>query len=495
MKRTPFLILLLFMGLLCSSFKNGDSRLKKVLALPSRSQMKFMEAEVGAFIHFTTNTFNGIEHGDGSADPSIFNPRKLDIDQWMEAAKNIGAKYIVLTARHEDGFCLWPTKTTDYNITKSLYKGDLVKEFVEACRRHGMKPGLYFSPVYNGHEMFQKKDYPVKWGRDWDSITNLRLKDPAFAQKYKQLEIDQITELMTQYGPIFTIWMDHWASTDPVRQDICVSVTETIMKLQPNCVLVGPHVRHPGTERGVVTYPMWNAVNTSDGTLMSCPAKNKIDRSVPNEYGLLETDVITGHPLGKYWRNMEAPTDQLFSHGGWFWHKSLRKLPMDEQVEFYYRTVGLGANIIINLPPDQDGLIPEETLEATKVWGDKIKDLFHSGYIAESKGIKSGKEITLSWDKPCRINHFLLQEDVAKGQKVVGYQLEAFVDGKWVELSPANYLPFCPKGFNQSPGFETIGYKKIDRVEPIVTNKVRFKCTKAVTEPVLIKKFAVWNVE
>ena len=137
--------LLPLLALLALASCTGQSKKDVELTTPSALQLEFMDNEIGAFFHFTTNTYTGAEHGDGSASVSVFNPTKIDLDQWMQTAKDMGAKYAILTARHEDGFCLWPTKTTDYNISNSPWKdgkGDLVKDFVEACRRHGLKPGL-----------------------------------------------------------------------------------------------------------------------------------------------------------------------------------------------------------------------------------------------------------------------------------------------------------------------------------------------------------------
>ena len=485
-----FLPLLAFLALAGCSGPNNKAEIK--LATPSPQQIDFMNNEIGAFFHFTTNTFTGAEHGDGTATPADFNPTKLDVDQWMEAAKSLGANYAVLTARHEDGFCLWPTKTTEYCVRNSPWKngrGDVVKEFVEACRRHGIKPGLYFSPNYNGHEIFQPKDRPVEWGKVWDSITNLRWQDSAFVQKYRQLEVDQITELLTDYGPIYQIWMDHWS-----EKKNCPAVTAAIRKLQPECILTGPDVRSPGNEKGTVVYPSWNPVYTMDSTNNSRAAERVDEPEGPNEYGLLETYKIVGHPNGQFWRSLEAPTADMFNHGGWFWHGPQLPMPMDDRIENYYRSVGLGANLIINLPPDRQGLIPAETVADAKAWGDTIRKLFYGPFIAETETAQPGSEVELTWEKPCRIDHVMLMENIANGQKVANYTLEAFVDGKWQAVVPANRFKYCPEGYNASPGFETIGHKKIDRIVPVVTDKLRFRCTKAAAEPIEIAKFAVWNV-
>ena len=320
-------------------------------------------------------------------------------------------------------------------------------------------------------------------------IRDRRWQDSAFVQKYRQLEVDQITELLTDYGPIYQIWMDHWS-----EKKNCPAVTAAIRKLQPECILTGPDVRSPGNEKGTVVYPSWNPVYTMDSTNNSRAAERVDEPEGPNEYGLLETYKIVGHPNGQFWRSLEAPTADMFNHGGWFWHGPQLPMPMDDRIENYYRSVGLGANLIINLPPDRQGLIPAETVADAKAWGDTIRKLFYGPFIAETETAQPGSEVELTWEKPCRIDHVMLMENIANGQKVANYTLEAFVDGKWQAVVPANRFKYCPEGYNASPGFETIGHKKIDRIVPVVTDKLRFRCTKAAAEPVEIAKFAVWNV-
>ncbi|WP_370806040.1 hypothetical protein [Alistipes indistinctus] len=162
----------------------------------------------------------------------------------------------------------------------------------------------------------------------WDSITNLRWQDSAFVQKYRQLEVDQITELLTDYGPIYQIWMDHWS-----EKKNCPAVTAAIRKLQPECILTGPDVRSPGNEKGTVVYPSWNPVYTMDSTNNSRAAERVDEPEGPNEYGLLETYKIVGHPNGQFWRSLEAPTADMFNHGGWFWHGPQLPMPMDDRIE------------------------------------------------------------------------------------------------------------------------------------------------------------------
>lgn len=149
---------------------------------------------------------------------------------------------------------LMADKTTDYNISNSPWKdgkGDLVKDFVEACRRHGLKPGLYFSPYFNAHAAFHPTDDKVTWGKKWDSLVRVRLQDSTFLKEFCQLDMDQITELMTNYGPIYQVWMDHWS--DNMN---CDSVTAIIRRLQPDCIMTGPDIRTPGNEKSTALYPL-----------------------------------------------------------------------------------------------------------------------------------------------------------------------------------------------------------------------------------------------
>ena len=259
------------------------------------------------------------------------------------------------------------------------------------------------------------------------------MKEPYYVYSTK-IQVEQMRELLTNYGPISFMWFDHWNAADP--DGVWRAVTDVSLELQPDCVLMGPHTWVPGNESGHVVYPMWNAVNTVDGTKYSRPAATKTDSSVMNDDGLLETDANTGHPYGEFWRVRECPVKKPFDHGGWFWHKGLRHIPFEARIDFYYRTVGLGANININLPPNKEGLIPDETVKAVAAFGKEINRRF-SKPVAQTSGIKSGDVVELKWDKPCHIDHVITMENIANGQKIAKYVLEAYIDGKWQELKPS----------------------------------------------------------
>ena len=473
----------------------AEASVLPVLAKPSPQQLAFADMELGAFFHYDLNTYSGQEHGDGFEPPTIFKPTALDAEQWVRTAKAMGAKYAVLTARHEGGFCLWPTKTTEYSIKNSPYKngkGDLVREFVDACRKYDIKPCLYHTATFDAHSTFKPEDKgKLVWGND--GLMGKRFKEmgPEGRTKFREKQVAQMTELLTQYGDITYIWCDHWNGKDGTWR----AVLDTMRRLQPNCIMMGPDTTTPGNESGYVSYPLWNAINTLDGTINSRGMATAVNASAKHEYGLLETDVQTGHPLGKFWRNREAPTNVGFAKGGWFWHPG-KTVPrtLAEHVELYYRTVGLGANLIINLPPDDRGLIQDDMVAAAEKFGQEIRSRFQQP-IAESKQVQAGDTIELSWPKACRIDHVVLRENIVNGQKIVSYALEAWVNGEWQALKPMNVFSKVKPPYNSNPGFETVGAKKIDRIEPVVTQKIRFRCLKSVVAPVELRQIAVYNVD
>ncbi|EMI58180.1 alpha-L-fucosidase [Rhodopirellula sallentina] len=468
------------------------------LAKPSEKQIRFADWEVGGFIHYGLNVYTGQEHGDGKEPPSMFNPTELDAEQWVVVAKSMGAKYCCLTARHEGGFCLWPSKTTDYTIANSPYmdgKGDIVRDFVDACRKHGLHPSLYLTASHDAHTALASRKGTIGWGEEREKAVAEALSDQSRKEVFKQVQLGQMRELLTNYGPIAFMWSDHWDATDP--DGVWRAATELAAELQPEMVFMGPETWVPGNETGHVVYPMWNAVNTVDGTNYSRPAAGAKDVSVKNNYGLLETDVRRGDPFGKYWRVRECTTNSGFHYGGWFWHPDHLKKTYPrsswEHVDLYYRTAGLGANTIINLPPDDRGLIPDDFVAAAKALGDEIRNRF-SNPVAEQNDVVVGDVVELAWEQPHRINTVVTMENIANGQRVAKYTLEALVDGEWETLVPKNKLiGWSP--YNPNPGYETIGHKKIDRVRPVTTNRIRFRCLDSVSGTPEIRRLAVYECD
>lgn len=389
-------------------------------AKPTPEQLAFMDLELGLFIHFGLNTYTNQISGDGNQPASKFNPTgEIDCDQWMEAAKRMGAKYVVLTARHEGGFCLWQTDTTDYSVKNSPWKdgkGDVVKEYVEACRRNGMKVGLYHTA---SHDMYH---------------SNMLKAGKLTPQQAKAIQVAQIEELFSNYGPIDYIWQDHHSGSD-----LWKAVDGKIRELQPRCVIFGPDTWIAGGHSGWVAYPLWYGVNTTDGDIHSRPtSSNKL---------LKRSD--SGRPDGRYFRVWEANTSVK---GNWFNGPVTVSLP--SMVDSYYRTVGYGSNFLVNFAPNRDGKMGEDVLELTKAFGDILRARFGKplGTATAEDGMAKG--LALELPKQAIVDHVILTENLTEGQRVARYEVHAKL-GHWHRLTSGL----------------TIGHKKIVRVDPPIKAK------------------------
>ncbi|HYW47404.1 MAG TPA: alpha-L-fucosidase [Bryobacteraceae bacterium] len=440
MKNTAFL-LLFTLQLACGPILAQTAPAAVMPAKPTAAKAAFSDLEIGMFIHFDITSREG-PRASGQIPASQFNPTELNCEQWMQAAKALGAKYAVLTARHAADFCLWPSKTTEYTLSQSPYKegkGDIVREFVDACRRNGIKPGLY-----------------------------LGYTQPLW-QSREQRAIQELTEVLTTYGPLYYVWMDFWgtgpdaeAPTSPTAR-YWKTVTETAHKLQPDLLIMGAEIEHGGNESGFMGYPMWNPVDTPDGSI------NMIG-TVFN-FGWENT----GKPLGKLWRPRELPCTSCFSAGGWFWRGARDPKPLEDRLETYYRTVGHGANVIINMPPDNRGVIPENLVAAAGEMRKELERRF-STPVAQREG--SGDTVELDLKEPKTIDHAILMENIVNGQKISRYFIEARVNGRWTVVADGL----------------TVGHKKIDRFRrPVTTDAVRFRCLDSIAKPVELRSFALFD--
>lgn len=328
--------------------------------LPSERQLRWHEMEMYCLIHFTPTTFEDKEWGYGDANPQLFNPLLFDANQIVKAAQAGGFKGIICVAKHHDGFCLWPTKTTDYNISKSPFrngKGDMVREFEQACRRNGLKFGVYCSP----------------WDRN-----NPEYGKAAYLQTYR----NQLKELYTRYGTLFTSWHDGANGGDgyyggakekrnidrTIYYDWDSTWTNLTRKLQPNAVIfsdVGWDVRWAGNEEGVVNDTHWHTFNPTspDGKGKGVPGQNN-DRESP-----------TGHRNGHLWIPAECDVPL---RPGWFYHQSQDDKVKTPQKLFdlYFKSIGRGASLDLGLSPDKRGLLHENDVQALKGFGELVKTTF-----------------------------------------------------------------------------------------------------------------------
>lgn len=439
------------------------------LAIPTAKQLEFQDMELGAFIHYSIDTYASPGTAHGATPASMFNPAELNTEQWVMAAKAMGATYIVLTARHEEGFCLWPTKTTDYSIKSSPYKngkGDIVREFVNASRKHGLKVGLYNAPWVDFNWDATKLGINVA-----DSWKIDKLDDPELYEKTLQKEKEQLRELMTNYGPLVFFWDDHFGRSDVLdsiphggkQRELYAALARYAKELQPDCLLLGTDIEHVGNENGRACYPFWNSLNTLDGT----------NYTVSTTYRWEHDN--TGDPLGKYFRPQLGSNTNGLSTGGWMWTGPRKPQPLERRLQVYYETVGRGSGVIVNLTPDKRGIIPEDIVLAAKEMGDEISRRF-SNPVAFSDS-QNPVQI-LKFNEPETFNHVITMEDMHAGQKIEKYTIEAMVDGNWKTLVEG----------------KTIGHKRIDQFDPVIATSLRFTVTSSIIQPAVMRRIALFNV-
>jgi len=452
-----------------------------VLPIPTAEQLEWQEKELCAFVHFTVNPFTGKEWGYGDEDTNLFNPTDYNPDQWAEVLKKAGFKGAILTAKHHDGFCLWPSKYTEHsvkNITWKEGRGDVVGDFREACIRHGLEFGIYVSPWDRNHK---------EYGR------------PEYIEYYQ----NQLKELLELYGPLFEIWFDganggtgHYGGANERRniddqvyykweetfQIVRYFNLKTIIRGDARSSAICDS-RWCGNEKGFVGETNWNMITPDTLRLLG---KNRISM------------LNTGSEYGEYW--MPAEVD-VSIRPGWFYHEkedTLVKTP-DELFGIYLSSVGRGSNLLLNVAPDKQGLIPEPDVMSLQQWKKKIDKTFSNNlataakvtidsyrgksrqfagtnltdgdketYWATADQVTSGS-IELEFQKPQLIEYVMLQEYIKLGQRVKSFTIEVLQNGQWEKVASAT----------------TIGYKRIVRINPVETKKIRINITGAKACPVI----------
>lgn len=419
-----------------SRLSDGFSQNGRVagLARPTADQNRWQDLEIGMFIHFAPNTWQNSEYDNLSTPLSEINP-DINTDQWVDCAVKLGAKYIIFVAKHVGGFCMWQTRTTDYGIRNTPWKGghgDVMANLSASCRRRNLKLGVYLSP--------QDRKFGAGLGG--------RCKTPEKQAEYNKLYREQLTELLTRYGEIVEIWFDG---------SIVVPVGDVLKRDAPHAmVFQGPEatIRWVGNEEGFAPYPAWNAISIAD-------AKTGVATS------------IQGDPYGSVWLPIEADVSIL--RPDWFWspEKQRNLLSLSDLIEIYYRSVGRGVQLVLNLPPDSNGLMPQATCARAQEFGKELNRRFGRS-LAETSG--SGDVLTVKLPSRHRVNHVLLQEDCSQGQRVMAYRLEGQAGGKWSVLG---------RGVS-------IGHNRIQPVQAAVVEAVRFVAEKSIGRPA-IRRFALFD--
>jgi len=386
--------------------------------VPSSAQLAWQRDELALFLHFGVNTFTDREWGDGTEEPGVFSPSALDARQWARSAKAAGFKAMILTAKHHDGFCLWPTRTTTHSVARSPWRsggGDLVREFVDACRAEGLKPGLYCSP----------------WDRNAPTYGD--------SPRYNDMYMEQLTELLTGYGDIHEVWFDGANGEGPNGRRQVYDWPRTfglVKRLQPSSVIfsdAGPDVRWIGNEKGTAGDPNWSTVNPE---LVPYPGA-----SGP---GIIEA-LQHGNRDGTVWRPGET---DVSIRPGWFYHpaEDEKVRSVDNLVELYFTSVGRNSKLLLNVPPTREGLLHPTDVAQLRGMRERLDTLLGTDLM---------KQRALLPNIPVSI--VSLREDITRGQSVARYEVLGSNGGAWFSLSRGT----------------TIGYRKLDRFPPTRLTNVR----------------------
>jgi alpha-L-fucosidase len=442
--------------------------------VPSERQLAWHQMEYYMFAHLTVNTFTDKEWGYGDESESVFNPSELDCRQWAKVARDAGMKGIIVTAKHHDGFCLWPSQFTNHSVKNSVWKdgkGDLLREMRKACDEYGLKMGVYLSP--------------------WDRNSSI-YGTPEYITYYR----NQLREILTNYGDIFEVWFDganggdgfyggaretrkidnktyyDWANTWQIVRD-----------LQPGAIMfsdAGPDIRWVGNERGIGSQTNW------------CLLKK--EELYPG--GDFAKILGAGHEDGNYWVPAEV---DVSIRRGWFYHKSQDSLVRSPQnlLELYYSSVGRNCNLLLNVPPDRRGLINENDIKSLLGFRELLKkefetDLAKGKKVTESdsrggnfegtmvndgnpetywatKDSQTTGEVIIDLGKETEVNRIILQEYIRLGQRVQEFNVSAFIDGKWEPVIDGT----------------TIGYKVIRKFPVVKSKQIKVTISKSKACPVI----------
>lgn len=409
--------------------------------IPTKQQAQWQKSELTAFLVFGMNTFTNVEWGDGTENPEWFNPTELDCEQWALALKDGGFKYAILTAKHHDGFCLWPTATTEHSVKNSPWrdgKGDLVREFRDACDKYGIKFGVYLSP--------------------WDRNAECYGDSPA----YNKFFIDQLTELLTNYGEVYEVWFDGACAEGPngkYQEYDWQAYLKTIHELQPNAVsaILGDDVRWVGNEGGWGRDTEWSAtVYTPDSHPNAAQNGELGINATSKDLGSRE---LVAKARMMYWYPSEV---DVSIRPGWFYHpeEDEKVRSVANLVDIYYQSVGCNSVLLLNIPPDKRGLLHEVDVKNLKEFGEYIEKSFADNAVVNGDKLwraAEGKSNIYKVKRGAVVNTLLLQEEIAKGQRVERFLVEGYINGSWQHLTEGT----------------TIGYKRLLRFSDCTPEKIR----------------------
>jgi alpha-L-fucosidase len=453
------------------------SKAANVVASPR--QFRWQKLELTAFFHFGVNTFTNHEWGDGKEDPKIFNPTKLDANQWVRVAKDAGFKQVILTAKHHDGFCLWPTKTTTHSVKSSPWKngkGDVVKEVADACKSQNVGFGIYLSP----------------WDRN----------SPLYgSEEYNDFFVKQLTELLTNYGRIDEVWFDGANGEGPNGKKQVYDFDrwyKVIRKLQPSATIaiMGPDVRWVGTESGYGRETEWSVVPANNMDQAAIESNSQTGDAFKPEGDMRGDDLGSRDKIMNAKALIWYPAETDVSiRPGWFYHPEENdKVKSPEKLlDIYFHSVGRNSVLLVNLPPDKEGLINEADIKNLKEWTRLRDNIFKNNFakgasVIAANGINAkaildnnyntywttkGKDTTatieLKLKNKATFSVLMLQENIAIGQRIEKFDLEYWDGTSWKKAAEGT----------------TVGYKRLLQFDPVTTDKVRLKINSSRLNPTI----------
>jgi alpha-L-fucosidase len=445
-----------------------DSWAQTQVPIPTQAQLDWQNAELVAVFHYDLHVFDGKPYNQAKnritpiPDYNIFNPTKLDTDQWVKAAKDAGCKIAILTATHETGFALYQSQVNPYSLKAVKWKegkGDIVRDFVNSCRKYGISPGIYIGIRWNS--FFGVHDFKVNGDNEFAANRQ------AF---YNKMCEGMVEELTSQYGDLAIIWFDGGAHGPEKGGPDVLSIFE---KNQPNGIFYHntqrADIRWGGSESGTVPYPSW-------GTY-PFPYSHSANTEViyKNNFQLLKE----GDPNGKYYMPAMSDAPLRGYNGGheWFWEPDDEKhiYPLEHLMDMYYRSVGHNTSLIVGLTPNAEGLLPQADAMRLKEWGAEIHRRFDQP-LAETSG--NGKKLKLKLGGRSKVNHVILQEDIAQGERVRKFVLEGKTKKGWQVIVEGS----------------VIGHKFIHPFEDLELSAVRLRIDEAMGEP-KIKNLSLYQVE
>jgi alpha-L-fucosidase len=441
----------LFCVLFAAALANAADAPAPLDPVPSPAQLAWYENGLTLFTHFNMDTFTGLGIGTGQEDPKTFNPTDLDCRQWASVAKECGFAGFLLTAKHHDGFCIWQTATTDHSVKNSLWKngkGDVVRELSDACKEYGLKLGIYCSPLD-----LSQPDYTA---------------DPA---AYSKLYRAQLTELLSNYGPVYEMWFDG----NRANVDDWADVIQTVRTLQPNAVI----------KQGPKLKPIREDVHWVGNELACCPLTNWAVYPPPNQ-------PFDGKRI---WFPAECDT---LVNGHWFWDENPPK-SLAVLLNYYYTSIGRGSNLILNVAPDKRGRFSDDCVKRLREFHAALSQIFGTDFAAGKPAVASnvrGNDPTFGADKavdgndstywatddsvtsaslevdlgaPQTFNVIRTEEMISLGQRVEQYKVEALINNQWKTICSGT----------------TIGYRKLDRFPAVTASKVRLTIQQSLACPAI----------